>query len=85
MPVETRAERENNSISIGTRVRARSEANAADATMNEGQYPARRRRRRRTSDIAGPYQARGYRTRHLTAGDRNQEYLQEGVPEVARE
>lgn len=27
----------------------------------------------------------GYRTRHLPAGNRNQEYLQESEPDVARE
>ncbi|KAG2228416.1 hypothetical protein INT48_006893 [Thamnidium elegans] len=81
MPLETRAEQASNI----TRVRSRSDDNIPNVTVEESQYPVRNRQRRRTSNTEGPYQGRGYRSRFLTAGDRNQEYLQEGLPDVARE
>lgn len=97
MPVETRNTRSrDNSDQDGSRLRSSRRrididntieqnlaTNGAESTNEEGF--ASRRRRNRSQPRESGYQARGYRTRHLTAGDSNQMYLQEGVPEVARE
>ncbi|KAI9329214.1 hypothetical protein BD770DRAFT_432718, partial [Pilaira anomala] len=50
----------------------------------ENNFPVRSRTTRPPNEPSA-YRGRGYRNRHLPAGDRNQEYLQEGIPVVARE
>ena len=50
----------------------------------ENDFPVRSRITRAPREPSAN-RGRGYRTRYLPAGDRNQEYLQEGVTVVARE
>lgn len=98
MPVETRNTRtRDRTEQVNDRLRSRRRVDSNvninehettssnnDNNSEEDSFPTRRRRNRSQPRETG-YQARGYRTRHLSAGDRNQMYLQEGIPEVARE
>lgn len=94
MPVETRNtrardrnEQDNNRLRSRRRVESNDNVNEHVEANNEEEEEGfrTRRRRNRSQPRETGYQARGYRTRYLSAGDRNQTYLQEGIPEVARE